>query len=48
MQKILLDYLKKTGGFLDQDDLKYGLGKLNIYPNELNLKLFMKRYDTYK
>ena len=35
------------GEGFDQDDLKYGFGKLNIYPNEFNLKLFMKSM-TYK
>ena len=36
---------KNGRGFLDLDDLKYGLGVLNIYPSEFNMKLFMKRYD---
>jgi Ca2+-binding EF-hand superfamily protein len=36
---------KNGRGFLDIDDLKYGLGVLNLYPSEFNMKLFMKRYD---
>ena len=36
---------KNGRGFLDIDDLKYGLGVLNVYPSEFNMKLFMKRYD---
>ena len=36
---------KNGRGFLDQEDLKYGFGVLNVYPSEFNMKLFMKRYD---
>ena len=32
-------------GFLDQDDLKYGLNLLDICPTEKELALFMKRFD---
>ena len=32
-------------GFLDQEDIKYGLNLLDIYPTDQELKLFMKRFD---
>ena len=35
-------------GFLDKDDLKYGLNLLNIYPTDLELRLLMKRFDLQK
>ena len=39
---------KNGRGFLDEEDLKYGFGVLNVYPSEYNMKLFMKRYDLQK
>ena len=39
---------KNGRGYLDRDDIKYGLNALNIYPSEYNLDLFMKRYDLQK
>ena len=39
---------KNGRGFLDEDDLKYGFGVLNVYPSEYNMKLFLKRYDLQK
>ena len=35
-------------GFLDKDDLKYGLNLLNIYPTDHELRLLMKRFDLQK
>ena len=35
-------------GYLDKDDLKYGLNLLNIYPTEHELRLLMKRFDLQK
>ena len=32
-------------GFLDKEDLKYGLNLLDIYPTDQELRLLMKRYD---
>ena len=39
---------KNGRGYLDRDDIKYGLNALNIYPSEYNLDLFLKRYDLQK
>ena len=39
---------KNGRGYLDRDDIKYGLSVLNIYPSEYNLDLFIKRYDLQK
>lgn len=39
---------KNGRGYLDKDDIKYGLNVLNIYPSEYNLDLFIKRYDLQK
>ena len=39
---------KNGRGYLDRDDIKYGLNALNIYPSEYNLDLFIKRYDLQK
>ena len=39
---------KNGRGYLDKDDIKYGLNALNIYPSEYNLDLFIKRYDLQK
>ena len=39
---------KDGRGFLDEEDVKYGLGVLGVYPSEYNLKLFLKRYDLQK
>ena len=36
---------KDGRGFLDLEDLKYGFGVLNVYPNEFDMKIFMKRFD---
>ena len=35
-------------GFLDKEDLKYGLNLLNIYPKDYELRLLMKRFDLQK
>ena len=35
-------------GFLDKEDLKYGLNLLNIYPTDQELRLLMKRFDLQK
>ncbi len=35
-------------GFLDQDDLKYGLNLLNIYPTKNEIRLLIKRFDLQK
>ena len=35
-------------GFLDKDDLKYGLNLLNIYPTDHELRLLLKRFDLQK
>ena len=35
-------------GYLDKDDLKYGLNLLDIYPTDLELRLLMKRFDLQK
>ena len=35
-------------GFLDKEDLKYGLNLLNIYPTDLELRLLMKRFDLQR
>ena len=35
-------------GFLDKDDLKYGLNLLNIYPTDNELRLLMKRFDLQR
>ena len=35
-------------GFLDKEDLKYGLNLLNIYPTEQEIRLLMKRFDLQK
>ena len=35
-------------GFLDKDDLKYGLNLLDIYPTDHELRLLMKRFDLQK
>ena len=32
-------------GFLDLDDLKYGLGVLSVYPSDFDLRIFLKRFD---
>ena len=39
---------KNGRGFLDRDDIKYGLSVLNIYPSEYNLDLFLRRFDLQK
>ena len=39
---------KNGRGYLDKDDIKYGLSVLNIYPSGYNLELFFKRYDLQK
>ena len=39
---------KNGRGYLDRDDIKYGLSVLNLYPSEYNLDLFIKRYDLQK
>ena len=39
---------KNGRGYLDKEDIKYGLSVLNIYPSEYNLELFFKRYDLQK
>ena len=39
---------KNGRGFLDQDDLKYGFGVLNVYPNEFDMKIFFKRFDLQR
>lgn len=35
-------------GYLDKDDLKYGLNSLNVYPSQHELNLLMKRFDLQK
>ena len=35
-------------GFLDKDDLKYGLNLLNVYPTDYELRLLKKRFDLQK
>ena len=35
-------------GFLDKEDLKYGLNLLNIYPTDHELRLLIKRFDLLK
>ena len=35
-------------GYLDKDDLKYGLNLLDIYPTDHELRLLMKRFDLQK
>ena len=35
-------------GFLDKDDLKYGLNLLNVYPTDYELRLLKKRFDLEK
>ncbi len=35
-------------GFLTEDDLKYGLNLLEIYPTNLEIRLLMKRFDLQK
>ena len=35
-------------GYLDKDDLKYGLNLLNVYPSQHELSLLMKRFDLQK
>ena len=39
---------KNGRGYLDREDIKYGLSVLNIYPSEYNLDLFIKRFDLQK
>ena len=39
---------KNGRGYLELDDLRYGLGVLNVYPSDFNMKLFCKRYDLQK
>jgi len=39
---------KNGRGYLDREDIKYGLSVLNLYPSEYNLDLFIKRYDLQK
>ena len=39
---------KNGRGYLDRDDIKYGLSTLNIYPSEYNIDLFLRRYDLQK
>ena len=39
---------KNGRGFLDREDIKYGLSVLNIYPSDYNLDLFIKRFDLQK
>ena len=39
---------KNGRGYLDREDIKYGLSVINIYPSEYNLDLFLKRYDLQK
>ena len=39
---------KNGRGFLDREDIKYGLSVLNIYPSDYNLDLFIKRFDSQK
>ena len=35
-------------GFLDSEDLKYGLNLIGIYPTNSDLRLLMKRFDLQK
>ena len=35
-------------GFLDKEDLKYGLNLLNVYPTDIELRLLLKRFDLLK
>ena len=39
---------KNGRGYLDREDIKYGLSVLNIYPSDYNLDLFIKRFDLQK
>ena len=35
-------------GYLDKDDLKYGLNLIGIFPTDHELRLLMKRFDLQK
>ena len=39
---------KNGRGYLDRDDIRYGLSLLYIYPSEYNLDLFLRRFDLQK
>jgi Ca2+-binding EF-hand superfamily protein len=35
-------------GFLDENDLKYGLNLIGVYPTDFQVRLLMKRFDLQK
>ena len=48
IEDIFRIFEKNGRGYLDKDDIKYGLSVFNIYPGEYNFELFFKRYDLQK